>query len=530
MRVIARRALPVTAVLCALALVATLVAVVNGPQATASPAGSGRFLYSESLDRGDTFRLVLTDGSGTLERVLAPRVYGRAALSPDGSRIAFSAPVSESLGRYGLFVVGTDGAGLTRISAPSVGDFDPSWSPDGSRLVVSRDERGSFEPSCCTLWTMRPDGSDAVRLDGATSATQPHWSPDGGQIVYAAPDGIRAVAASGGGARTVAAGALSWPAVSPDGQTVAAVRRTGPESGTLSLVSQAGGAISDTSAGDGGGMPEAPLWADSGTLLHLSVSGQGENGRTRSEVRQTLLGGGTTTLFGTGRPMYYLDWWGWRVGQPAAQARGLERACPPDRVGPAGFTDVPAGGVHSRAIDCVVHWEVARGRSATSYAPTAPVTREQMATFIAGMITRSGGTLPEPTRDHFADDTDSVHEGAINRLAEAGVVLGRSPGAFEPKAQVTRAQMAAFLVRGYDLRAEQDGLAPLPLDEDWFYDDGASPLHDDINKTASAGFAGGPGGGRYLPAGAVRRDQMASFVARALDRIVEQGMAQPPVR
>lgn len=523
-----RRALPVTAVLAVLALLLSLVAVATGPRAAAGPSSSGRFVYSETLDRGDTFRLVLADGTGAFERVLAPRVYGRAALSPDGTRVAFSAPVSESLGRYGLFVVRTDGTGLVRLTAPAVGDFDPAWSPDGTRLVVSRDERGSFEPSCCTLWTMAADGSDPVRLDAASSARQPHWSPDGTQIAYAAPDGIWAVGAGGGPARAVAGGALSWPSFSPDSLRIAAVRRDGPDTGTITVFSQVGGGQDETNAGIGGGLPEAPLWADEGTLLHLNVWGQGENGRHRAEVRETTVDGDTAVVFGTGRPMYSLHWWGWRVGQAQAQARGLERACPADRVGTSGFDDVTPGAVHSRAVDCVVHWGVARGRSATSYAPTAPVSREQMATFIAGLVTRSGGTLPDPTRDHFVDDAGSVHEDAINRLAEAGVVLGRSPGAFEPTASVTRAQMAAFLVRGYDLRASQAQLPPLPPGEDWFYDDGASPLHDDINKTASAGFAGGPGGGRYAPEGPVRRDQMASFVARALDLVVEQGMAEPP--
>jgi hypothetical protein len=293
-------------------------------------------------------------------------------------------------------------------------------------------------------------------------------------------------------------------------------------------VPQAGGALTDTGAGSGGGLPEAPRWVDDRTLVHLNAWGQGENGRTRAEVRETVVGGASTVLFATGRPMYYLDWWGWRVGQPTATPRTIDRACPADRVGSAGFTDVPPDGVHSRAVDCVVHWRVAQGRSSTSYAPSAPVTREQMATFLAGLVTRSGGTLPEPTRDHFSDDDGSVHEDAINRLAEAGVVLGRSPGRFEPGAAVTRAQMAAFLVRGYDLRASQGGRPALALGEDWFYDDAASPLHDDVNKAASAGFAGGVGGGRYQPDGPVRRDQMASFVARALDLVVEQGMAEPP--
>lgn len=523
-----RRALPATAVLVVLAVLLTLVAVATGERATAGPSGSGRFVYTETVDRGDSFRLVLADGTGAVERVLAPRTYGRPALSPDGSSVAFSAPVAESLGRYGLFVVGTDGSGLRLVSSPPVGDFDPAWSPDGTRLVVSRDERGSFEPSCCTLWTMRADGSEQVRLGAAPSARQPDWSPDGSQIAYTGTDGVHVVTSDGSASRLVAAGPLSWPAFSPDGGTLAVVRTTAPEAGTVSLVPVDGGPVTDTTAGVGGGLPEAPRWVDGSTLVHLSAWGIGENGRYRAEVRETVVGGETAVVFSTGRPMLYLHWWGWRVGQPQAQPRGIDLACPPGSVGSAGFADVPPDGVHSRSVDCVVHWRVAQGRSPASYAPLSPVTREQMATFLANLVVRSGGTLPEPTRDHFSDDDGSIHEDAINRLAEAGVVLGSEPGQYRPRAQVTRAQMAALLVRGYDLRAGQAEQPPLPPGEDWFYDDAASPLGDAIDKAASAGFAGGVGGGRYLPEGAVRRDQMASFVSRTLDRIVEQGMATPP--
>lgn len=526
----ARRVLPATALLGCLALLATLVLSAGAAdRATAGPSGSGRFVYLETLNRGDTFRLVLAAGNGATDRVLAPQVYGRPVLSPDGTRVAFSAPLGDgSDGRYGLHVVRVDGTGWARLSAPPVGDFDPAWSPDGSRIAVSRDERGSFEPSCCTLWVMGADGSDQTRVDVATSARQPAWSPDGGTLAYSAPDGIRAVELGTGASRSVAQGPLTWPAFSPDGATIATVRRTGPESGTIALVAPEGGPLTDTTAGDGGGLPEAPVWADGRTLLHLNAWGQGENGRNRAEVRETTVGGESVVAFGTGRPMFYLHWWGWRVGLPAATARSIDRACPPDRIGSAGFTDVPPGGIHSRAVDCVVHWRVAQGRGGGTYAPLAPVTREQMATFISGMVERSGGTLPEPTRDHFVDDAGSVHEPAINRLAEAGVVLGRGPGIYQPKEPVSRAQMAAFLVRGYDLRAAQAEQPSMAPGEDWFYDDQASPLRDSIDKAATAGIASGTGGGRYQPDGAVRRDQMASFVARTLDLVVEQGMATPP--
>ena len=522
-----RRVGVVTAVLGCLALLASLLVTVVLDDRAAAGGGTGRFLWVESVDRGDTFRLVLADGAGGIERVLAPHVYGRPALSPDGRRVAFSAPLSDgSDGRWGLHVVGVDGSGLTRLTAPAVGDFDPAWSPDGTRIAVSRDERGNFEPSCCTLHVVPLDASAALRLGGATHAKQPAWSPNGTEIAFTAPDGIRVVGAVDGPPRVVAQGALSWPAWSPDGSRLAAVRRQGPESGTIAVLPAGGGGGVDTAAGSGGGLPEAPVWADDRTLLHLNAWGQGENGRNRSQVRETTVDGGSTTLFTTPRPAFSLTWDGW--SRPPAQARSFDQACPPDRTPPAGFGDVPTGGVHSRAIDCVVFRQIAQGREPGRYAPTLPVSRQQMATFIAGLVVRSGGTLPEPTRDHFPDDNGSVHEASINRLAEAGVVQGRSGGRYEPLADVSRAQMAAFLVRGYDLRAAQAGQSRLAATEDWFYDDGAQLLHDDINKAASAGLTGGTGAGRYSPAGAVRRDQMASFVSRTLDLLVSQGMGTPP--
>src|SRR5690606_26994347 len=52
---------------------------------------------------------------------------------------------------------------------------------------------------------------------------------------------------------------------------------------------------------------------------------------------------------------------------------------------------------------------------------------------------------------------------------------------------------------------------------DYFTDDGSSPHHADINAAAAAGITEGCGNGRYCPRSAVTREQMASFLVRALD-------------
>ncbi len=65
-----------------------------------------------------------------------------------------------------------------------------------------------------------------------------------------------------------------------------------------------------------------------------------------------------------------------------------------------------------------------------------------MATFLTRAL-----KLPATSRDYFRDDNASSHEGAINRLAAAGITRGCGPSSFCPSGTVTREQMAAFLRR-----------------------------------------------------------------------------------
>lgn len=216
--------------------------------------------------------------------------------------------------------------------------------------------------------------------------------------------------------------------------------------------------------------------------------------------------------------------------RPVAQARPVDQSCPSSAVEEDGFTDVPPGSPFEAAVDCVWHWGVANGTSSSTYAPTAPVTRGQMAAFISRLIVRSGGALAPHPPDSFHDDAGSAFQLDINRLAAAGIVNGTAPGTYAPRSLVTRAQMAAFLVRAYDYRAGQGGRNALPGGGDYFPDDDSLGLETAINTAARAGFAAGNTDGTYRPRSAVRRDHMAAFLTRVLDLVVESGMAQVPQR
>jgi WD40 repeat protein len=208
---------------------------------------------------------------------------------------------------------------------------------------------------------------------------------------------------------------------------------------------------------------------------------------------------------------------------PTASPRPADDSCPAGRVPEDGFQDVPNDNIHEDAVDCIVWWRVAKGRNPTTYAPAAPVTRGQMASFIAAEIRASGAALPDGP-DTFGDVAGSVHAAAINALAAAGIVHGRTDGTYRPDDAVTRGQMAKFLLGAFAARRG----AVEPTSADYFADDGGTTHEQSINTAAAHGLTGGIGGNRYGPGTAVRRDQMASFLVRVLDVLVEEGRAVPP--
>jgi hypothetical protein len=116
----------------------------------------------------------------------------------------------------------------------------------------------------------------------------------------------------------------------------------------------------------------------------------------------------------------------------------------------------------------------------------------------------------------FVDVLDSdVFSGDIEWLADQGITKGCNPPTndhFCPTDNVTREQMAAFMVRALDLTDNGGG--------NTFTDDNGSIFEDDIAKLAAAGITKGcnpPTNDHFCPTDNVTREQMAAFLHRALD-------------
>lgn len=204
-----------------------------------------------------------------------------------------------------------------------------------------------------------------------------------------------------------------------------------------------------------------------------------------------------------------------RVDAVIAARPSISYACFHDGSGGSQFSDVSEDNVHAEAIECLVGYGIASGRGDGSYGPAEPVRRDQMATFVAGALRAVGAELPTDPPDAFGDDAASVHQGAINQLAALGVVTGKSDGRYHPAEPVSRAQLATFLVRAYERATGFALLAP----DDAFSDDNGTSHEPSIDRAATAGLAAGTGDGVYRPGSEVRRDQMATFVARLVDRV-----------
>ncbi len=180
---------------------------------------------------------------------------------------------------------------------------------------------------------------------------------------------------------------------------------------------------------------------------------------------------------------------------------------------PGGTFSDDDGNVHEAAIEAIAAEGITRGCNPPvndRYCPAMIVTRDQMAAFLV----RALDLTARDTAIDFVDDDDSLFEADIERLATAGITRGCNPpdnDRYCPTMTVTRGQMAAFLVRA--LGYTDAGIGNL------FSDDDDSLFEDDIDRLATAGVTKGcnpPMNTNFCPNSPVTRDQMASFLTRAL--------------
>jgi subtilisin family serine protease len=205
----------------------------------------------------------------------------------------------------------------------------------------------------------------------------------------------------------------------------------------------------------------------------------------------------------------------------AALVRGVQRpVCRPDRTSPARFHDVAGTNVHRSGIDCLAQHGVTSGRPDGGFGPAATVTRGQLATFLANVVERSGTRPPAPAAGFVDVRPGDVHAASIDRLAELGIARAGADGRFRPGAPVTRGQAATLVVQTH---AALTGQRSDPSRR-WYDDTDGSTHVDTIDRARDLGLVSGVARVRFDADGSLRRDQMASVLARTLDALEREGV------
>ena len=153
----------------------------DGDGAALSPDGT-RIVYESPRYGWAQLFMINTDGTGD-HRVLSSTFYGQSATwSPDGAKLAFahSSNNGQAGGAGTIWAVGSNGTGLAQLSPVGADDWNPHWSPDGTRIVFCSTVGGHTE-----IFIMDADGSDrALLTSGTAHRVAPRWSPDGTKIAY----------------------------------------------------------------------------------------------------------------------------------------------------------------------------------------------------------------------------------------------------------------------------------------------------------------------------------------------------------
>ncbi|MEE1759901.1 amidohydrolase family protein [Streptomyces sp. SP18BB07] len=266
-------------------LTLTFTRATNG-SATLAPAGDTLVAEIQSglwsVPRGGGKAVALTPAG------LEPN---RPTYSPDGELVAFCAYQG---GGFHLWTMRPDGSGLTQRTDGPWDDRAPAWSPDGTRLAFGSERGGDpgaasggspyrihvlhLSTGDITPVTGLPD-QDGPLQDSPWEDFDPAWSPDGTRLLFVrgkvVTSGttpsvesrtVAAVAADGTGAVTVehtetTAAQVMTPALAADGR-LAHLRTTAAPNGSCTLVVD--GRPVEV---DGDLAPVPPRWTADGRLL-----------------------------------------------------------------------------------------------------------------------------------------------------------------------------------------------------------------------------------------------------------------------
>jgi dipeptidyl aminopeptidase/acylaminoacyl peptidase len=124
----------------------------------------------------------------TIDQLIELKRPGAVALSPDGSRVAYTVTETnweENAYETEIFLARTDGGPPIQLTRGKKSSTSPAWSPDGRWIAFVSDRTDKRQ-----LYLMSPDGGEPWPLTDVDSVGSFAWSPDGSKIALTMTDPV----------------------------------------------------------------------------------------------------------------------------------------------------------------------------------------------------------------------------------------------------------------------------------------------------------------------------------------------------
>ena len=164
--------------------------------------------------------------------------------------------------------------------------------------------------------------------------------------------------------------------------------------------------------------------------------------------------------------------------------------------------------------ETVTHEWYIRGYEDGTVRPDGKVTREEIAMIFYRLYVGSNNTLNTKANIEYSDvDKNRWSYDAIMYLTEKGILKGYDDGSFKPLKEISRAELAAIIVRYSKLTSKTSVEFTDVTKEHW--------AKDSIEKVATKGWMIGYENGAFKPNAKLTRAEAAATINRLLGRNVE---------